>query len=47
MKVLVTGSAGLPGSEVLRLLKERGIPCLCVDKPEFDPADAESVSRCV
>ena len=47
MKVLVTGSAGLPGNEVMRLLKERGVPCLGVDKPEFDPTDTEAVYRCV
>ena len=39
MKVLVTGSAGLPGRDVLRLLENRGIPCRGVDAPEFDPAD--------
>ena len=47
MKILVTGSSGLPGNEVVRLLKERGIPCLGVDHPEFDPADVDSVRRCV
>ena len=47
MKILVTGSNGLPGNEVVRLLKERGIPCLGVDHPDFDPADAASVQRCV
>ena len=36
MKVLVTGSSGLPGSAVLRVLQNRGVPCLGVDAPEFD-----------
>ena len=43
MKVLVTGSAGLPGHDVVRLLEERGIPCLGVDTPELNLADADSV----
>ena len=47
MKVLVTGSAGLPGFEAVRLLESRGIPCLGVDAPDFDPTDAEAVRRCV
>ena len=47
MKVLVTGSAGLPGHEVVRLLEERGIPCLGVDTPDFDLSDAESVRGCI
>ena len=47
MKVLVTGSAGLPGNEVIRLLEERGIPCLGVDTPELDLADAPSVRSLV
>ena len=47
MKVLVTGSADLPGNEVLHLLEHRGIPCLGVDAPDFDPTDADSVRRCV
>ncbi len=47
MRVLVTGSAGLPGAEVLRLLGMRGIPCLGVDSPDFDPTDSEAVRRCV
>ena len=45
MKILVTGSAGLPGSDVLRLLESRGIPCLGVDAPEFDPANEREVFR--
>lgn len=47
MKVLVTGSAGLPGRDVLRLLENRGIPCRGVDAPDFDPADSDSVSAVV
>ena len=47
MKVLVTGSAGLPGHEVVRLLEERHIPCLGVDKPDLDLADTESVRRLI
>lgn len=43
MKVLVTGSAGLPGNEIVRRLEERGVQCLGVDAPELDLADAESV----
>ncbi len=47
MKVLVTGSAGLPGNEVMRLLEERGIPCLGADTPELDLTDAPSVRSLV
>lgn len=47
MKVLVTGSAGVPGSDVLRLLEARGIPCVGTDSPELDLTDAESVYRLV
>ncbi len=43
MKVLVTGSAGLPGRDVLRLLESRGIPCRGVDAPEFDVTDRDEV----
>ena len=47
MKVLVTGSAGLPGHEVVRMLEDRGTPCLGVDKPDLDLADTESVRRLI
>ena len=47
MKVLVTGSAGLPGRDVLRLLESRGVTCLGVDAPEFDATDSEAVFRLV
>ena len=47
MKILVTGSAGLPGHEVMRLLEERGIPCLGADAPELDLSDPESIRACV
>ncbi len=47
MKVLVTGSASLPGVEVMRRLKARGIPCVGVDKPDFLLTDAPSVYRTV
>ena len=47
MKVLVTGSAGLPGRDVLRLLESRGAACLGVDAPEFDGTDSEAVFRLV
>ena len=47
MKVLVTGSAGLPGNEIVRLLEERGIPCLGADAPELDLTDAPSVRSLV
>ena len=47
MKVLVTGSSGLPGRDVLRLLESRGVPCLGVDAPEFDGTDTAEVFRLV
>ena len=47
MKVLVTGSAGLPGRDVLRLLESRGVSCLGVDTPDFDGTDSEAVFRLV
>ena len=47
MKVLVTGSAGLPGQDVLLLLESRGVPCLGVDAPEFDGTKSEEVFRLV
>ena len=43
MKVLVTGSAGLPGRDVLRLLESRGVLCLGVDTPDFDVTDSAAV----
>ncbi len=45
MKVLVTGSAGLPGRDVLRLLESRGVTCRGVDAPEFDGTDSAEVLR--
>ena len=47
MKVLVTGSADLPGREVLRQLEIRGIPCAGLDTDAFDLTDTEAVRRCV
>lgn len=47
MKVLVTGSSGLPGRDVLRLLESRGVPCLGVDAPDFDGTDADGVFQLV
>ena len=47
MKVLVTGSSGLPGRDVLRLLESRGVSCLGVDAPDFDGTDSEAVFRLV
>ena len=47
MKVLVTGSAGLPGQDVLLLLESRGVSCLGVDAPEFDGTKSEEVFRLV
>ena len=47
MKVLVTGSAGMPGSAVLRELEDRGIQFLGVDAPEFDVTKEEQVRRLV
>ena len=47
MKVLVTGSAGLPGHDVVRMLEERGIPFLGVDAQELDLSDADSIRACV
>ena len=46
MKVLVTGSSGLPGKEVLHLLENRGIPCLGVNTDSIDLTDSEAVRRC-
>ena len=47
MKVLVTGSAGMPGSAVLRELEDRGMQILGVDAPEFDVTKEEQVRRLV
>ena len=47
MKVLVTGSEGLPGHAVVRMLEERDIPCLGVDLPAFDLTDANGIYACV
>ena len=47
MKVLVTGSEGLPGHAVVRMLEERGVPCLGVDLPAFDLTDAGGIYACV
>ena len=47
MKILVTGSSGLPGNEVVRLLKERGIPENLIEEAfaaaaeEMDPEQAQ------
>ena len=43
MKVLVTGSAGQLGYDVIRTLENRGIPCRGVDKEDFDLTDADAV----
>ena len=47
MKVLVTGSSGLPGRDVLRLLDSRGISCRGADTPEFKVTDRDAVYRLV
>ncbi len=47
MKVLVTGSSGLPGRDVLRQLDSRGISCRGVDAPEFRVTNREAVYRLV
>ena len=47
MKVLVTGSSGLPGRDVLRQLDGRGISCRGADAPEFKVTDSEAVYRLV
>lgn len=47
MKVLVTGSAGLAGSTVLRTLESRGIPCRGLDAPDFDVTKDTEVRRAV
>ena len=47
LRVLVTGSAGLPGRDVLRLLESRNIFCRGVDAPEFDSTDSSEVFRLV
>ena len=44
MKVLVTGSAGLLGRDVLRQLEgRRGMECIGADKEDFDLLDASAV----
>ena len=47
MKVLVTGSAGQLGHDVVRLLSLRGIPCKGVDVADFDLTDGEAVKSAV
>ncbi len=47
MKILVTGSACLPGRDVIRLLENRGVACLGADTPEFDVTDSSGVFRLV
>ena len=47
MKVLVTGSAGMPGSAALRELEDRGMQVLGVDAPEFDVTQEAQVRRLV
>ena len=47
MKVLVTGSSGLPGRDVLRQLDSRGISCRGADAPEFRVTNREAVYRLV
>ena len=47
MKVLVTGVNGQLGFDVVRLLEERGVPCLGVDVQDFDLTDGAAVKRCV
>ena len=47
MKVLVTGSAGLPGRDILRLLESRDVSCRGTDAPEFDVTDSKAVIRLV
>ena len=45
MKVLVTGGSGQVGSEVIRVLKARGISCYAPTHDEMDITDAGSVMR--
>jgi dTDP-4-dehydrorhamnose reductase len=47
MKVLVTGSSGLPGRDVLRQLDGRSISCRGTDTPEFRVTDSNAVYRLV
>jgi len=43
MKVLVTGSAGQLGHDVVELLEQRGVPCRGADLNDFDLTDGEAV----
>ena len=45
MKVLVTGAKGQLGSDLLLCLQERKIPCLGVDRDEFDITDTKATKR--
>ena len=47
MKVLVTGGLGQLGQDVLEALERRNIPCLGVDRDDFDLTHGEDVSRFV
>lgn len=45
--VLITGAAGQVGSEILALLRQRGIPVQGLDHTMMDLADLDSVRRCL
>lgn len=45
MKILVTGSSGQLGTDVVALLKERGHTVIPADLPEFDITDKECVEN--
>ena len=47
MKILVTGSQGQLGHDVLLRLRAQGLPCLGVDREDFDLADSIALRQCL
>lgn len=47
MKLLLLGSNGQLGWEILRMAKAGDIECLGVDRPEFDITDRQAVGKAV
>lgn len=45
MKVLVTGAKGQLGSDTILCLQERNIPCLGIDRNDFDLTDAKQTEE--